>query len=113
MSTVFYIPGCARIDGSLRQRLDRASSLLFDGTVYTDDEMLISGFGPKTGQRMGHLHISDDDGSMHALADLAIGRRIYVHINNTNPILNDRSPEAATLHKSSWEVGYDGMEIRL
>ncbi len=113
VSPVFYIPGCARIDGKLRQRLDQASCLLFDGTVYTDDEMLTSGVGSKTGQRMGHLHISGDDGSMHALADLAIGRRIYVHINNTNPILDDRSPEAAAVRKGGWEIGYDGMEIRL
>lgn len=113
VSAVFYIPGCARIDGNLRQRLDQASCLLFDGTVYTDDEMLTSGVGSKTGQRMGHLHISGDDGSMHALADLAIRRRIYVHINNTNPILDNRSPEAAAVRKGGWEIGYDGMEIRL
>jgi len=112
-SAVFYIPGCARIDGDLKKRLDRAACLLFDGTVYTDDEMLTSGVGAKTGQRMGHLHISGDDGSMHALSDLAIGRRIYVHINNTNPILDDRSPQAATVRENGWEIGYDGMEIRL
>jgi len=112
-SAVFYIPGCARIDHELKQRLDRTSCLLFDGTVYTDDEMLTSGVGSKTGQRMGHLHISGDDGSMQALADLKIGRRVYVHINNTNPILDDRSPEAAAVRQGGWEIGYDGMEIRL
>lgn len=112
-SSVYYIPGCARIDDALKKRLDRAPCLLFDGTVYTDDEMLTSGVGAKTGQRMGHLHISGPGGSMQALADLAIGRRIYVHINNTNPILDDRSPEAETVRKNGWEIGYDGMEIRL
>ena len=110
---VFYIPGCAQIDAPLKARLDRAPCLLFDGTVYTDDEMLTSGVGVKTGQRMGHLHISGPSGSMASLADVAIERRVYVHINNTNPILNERSPEAAAVRQNGWEIGYDGMEIRL
>jgi pyrroloquinoline quinone biosynthesis protein B len=109
----YYIPGCAGIDANLKQRLDRAACLLFDGTVYTDQEMLTAGVGAKTGQRMGHLHISGKDGSMQALADLDIARRIYVHINNTNPILDDHSPEAEAVRRNGWEIGYDGMEIRL
>jgi pyrroloquinoline quinone biosynthesis protein B len=109
----FYIPGCARIDADLKSRLDGAACLMFDGTVFTDDEMLTAGVGSKTGQRMGHLHMSGPDGSMASLSDIAIGRRIYVHINNTNPVLDERSPEAALVKDSGWDVGFDGMEVRL
>lgn len=112
-TSLFYVPGCARIDGELRERLHRAACLLFDGTVYTDDEMITAGVGAKSGQRMGHLQISGPEGSMARLADLAIERRIYIHINNTNPILDDRSAAAAAVRQNGWEVGYDGMEIRL
>ncbi|MDQ0323297.1 pyrroloquinoline quinone biosynthesis protein B [Pararhizobium capsulatum DSM 1112] len=110
---LFYIPGCAHIDKGLKARLRQAPCLLFDGTVYTDDEMITSGVGFKTGKRMGHLHISGPDGSMASLADLAIRRNIYVHINNTNPILDEQSPEAAAVRQNGWEIGYDGMEIQL
>ena len=108
-----YVPGCARVDSDLKQRLQNTDCLLFDGTVYTDDEMITSGVGPKTGQRMGHLHISGTDGSAAALADVAVARRIYVHINNTNPVLDDRSPEAAAVRQKGWEIAYDGMEMLL
>lgn len=109
----FYIPGCARIDHSLKQRLSGAACLLFDGTVFTDDEMITAGVGAKTGARMGHLQISGEDGSMVSLADIGIKRRVYVHINNTNPILDEISPEHATVNEAGWEVAYDGMEVRL
>nr|CAD6595682.1 pyrroloquinoline quinone biosynthesis protein PqqB [Rhizobium sp. Khangiran2] len=112
-AAAFYVPGCAAIDSSLKTRLHRARCLLFDGTVYTDDEMLTSGVGTKTGQRMGHMHIAGPDGSTAALADVEIGRRIYVHINNTNPILDERSPEAEVVRGSGWEIAHDGMEIVL
>lgn len=108
-----YVPGCARIDNELKERLNQSPCLLFDGTVYTDDEMITSGVGSKTGQRMGHMHISGPDGSAEALADVAIKHRIYVHINNTNPILNEHSPQAAAVREKGWEVAFDGMEIPL
>ncbi|QRM57547.1 pyrroloquinoline quinone biosynthesis protein PqqB [Sinorhizobium sp. BG8] len=111
--SAFYIPGCAGIDKALRERLADAACLLFDGTVYTDEEMLTAGVGQKTGKRMGHLHISGADGSMAALAQVAIARRIYVHINNTNPILDEEAAEAAVVRANGWEIGYDGMEISL
>lgn len=109
----FYIPGCALIDHSLKERLSGADCLLFDGTVFTDDEMIAAGVGAKTGARMGHLHISGEDGSMVSLADIGIKWRIYVHINNTNPILDEISPEHAAVNEAGWEVAYDGMEVRL
>jgi pyrroloquinoline quinone biosynthesis protein B len=109
----FYIPGCARIDDSLKQRLTGADCLLFDGTVYTDDEMITAGVGTKTGARMGHMYISGEGGSLEALADLGIARRIYVHINNTNPILDAASPEHAAVIGAGWKIAFDGMEVRL
>lgn len=112
-ASAFYIPGCARIDEHLKTRIEGAECLMFDGTVFTDDELVTAGVGAKTGKRMGHMHISGTDGSMAALAEVAIGRRIYVHINNTNPILDEQSPEAATVRRNGWEIGYDGMEFRL
>lgn len=111
--SVFYIPGCARVDAALAARLDGAACLLFDGTVYTDDEMIAAGVGVKTGQRMGHLAMSGKGGSIATLAGACIGRRIFVHINNTNPVLDENSPEHAAVRAAGWEVGHDAMEIVL
>lgn len=111
--SVFYIPGCARIDEKLRDRLRDAACLLFDGTVYTDDEMLTAGVGQKTGTRMGHLPISGDEGAIAALADLGIDQRIFVHINNTNPVLDDHSSERKAVEAAGWKVAHDGMELVL
>ena len=111
--SVFYVPGCARIDAGLRSRLDGARCLLFDGTVYTDDEMITAGVGTKTGARMGHLAMSGENGSIAGLAGLKIGRRIFVHIDNTNPVLDENSAERAAVQAAGWEVAHDGMEIEL
>jgi pyrroloquinoline quinone biosynthesis protein B len=111
--SVFYIPGCARVDAILRSRLDGADCLLFDGTVYTDDEMIAVGVGEKTGARMGHLAMSGETGSIAKLAGVEIQRRIFVHINNTNPVLDENSPEHAAVRAAGWEVAHDGMEIEL
>jgi pyrroloquinoline quinone biosynthesis protein B len=109
----YYIPGCAELDAPLRQRLAGAPLVFFDGTLYTDDEMLQQGLMPKTGARMGHISMSGAAGSMAAFKDLNIPRKIYVHINNSNPVLNENSPERKATELAGWEVGYDGMEIRL
>ncbi|TIQ37952.1 MAG: pyrroloquinoline quinone biosynthesis protein PqqB [Mesorhizobium sp.] len=108
---VFYIPGCARIDAPLRARVRDAACLLFDGTVYTDDEMIAARVGQKTGARMGHIAMSGQAGSIAGLADLRIGRRIFVHINNTNPVLDENSAEHAAVKAAGWEVASDGMEM--
>ncbi|RWP10067.1 pyrroloquinoline quinone biosynthesis protein PqqB [Mesorhizobium sp.] len=110
--SVFYIPGCARIDAALRARLADAACLLFDGTVYTDDEMIVAGVGQKTGARMGHLAISGESGSIAGLADVKVGRRVFVHINNTNPILDENSAEHAAVKAAGWEIASDGMEMQ-
>ena len=90
-----------------------APLVMFDGTLYTDDEMLQQGLMPKTGARMGHISMSGPDGSVAAFKDLNIPQKIYVHINNSNPVLNENSPERKAVEEAGWKVGYDGMEVRL
>ncbi len=103
-----YIPGCAAMTDALRERLRGADCVLFDGTLFTDDEMIRAGAGPKTGRRMGHMPVVD---TMREFAALGIRRKILVHLNNTNPALLADSPERAALREAGWEVGEDGMEI--
>lgn len=109
--SVFYIPGCARVDASLTERLAGAACVLFDGTVYTDDEMVAAGVGQKTGARMGHLAMAGEAGSIAGLAHAKVDRRIFVHINNTNPVLDENSAEHAAVRAAGWEIAHDGMEI--
>jgi len=108
-----YVPGCAAVDAGLAQRLTGAALVLFDGTLYTDDEMIAQGLSAKTGRRMGHIGMSGSDGAIAAFRDLGVKRRIFVHINNSNPVLREDSPERAQVEASGWEVAFDGMEIRL
>jgi pyrroloquinoline quinone biosynthesis protein B len=109
----YYVPGCAELEAPLAARLKGAPLVFFDGTLYTDDEMIRQGLMQKTGARMGHMSISGPQGSIAALKELGVARKIYVHINNSNPVLNDNSPERKATEASGWEVGYDGMEVRL
>ncbi len=111
--TLFYIPGCAGMTARLADRLQEADAVLFDGTLWSDDEMVRAGLGAKTGRRMGHMSVSGPDGTMEAFRDLGVRRRVLVHINNSNPILLDDSPERAEVEAAGWEVAYDGMELRL
>ncbi|MGH6943692.1 MAG: pyrroloquinoline quinone biosynthesis protein PqqB [Geminicoccaceae bacterium] len=108
-----FVPGCAAITDALAQRLDGASLVLFDGTLWRDDEMIRTGTGTKSGARMGHVSLSGPDGTLAALGRLAIGRRILIHLNNTNPVLLDDSPERAAAEAAGFEVAFDGMEITL
>jgi pyrroloquinoline quinone biosynthesis protein B len=112
-NSAFYIPGCARIDAALGRRLSGAACLFFDGTLYTDDEMITSGVGTKTGARMGHMAMSGEAGSIRGLKDVPIGRRVFVHINNTNPVLDESSAEHAAVRAAGWEIAFDGMEVEL
>lgn len=107
-----YVPGCAMVPGALRQRLAGADVVLFDGTLFTDDEMIRTGTGPKTGLRMGHMPIDGPAGTLAALADVK-ARRIFIHINNTNPILVEGSPERTQVEGAGWEVAEDGLRIEL
>jgi pyrroloquinoline quinone biosynthesis protein B len=108
-----FMPGCAELTPDLVQRIDGADLLLLDGTLFTDDEMLAGGEGPKTGRRMGHIPMTGPGGAVETLAGLKIGRRMFIHINNTNPVVRTDSPERALLARAGWEIAEDGMEIRL
>lgn len=90
-----------------------ADALLFDGTVFVDEEMKNAGVGVKTGRRMGHMPISDEGGSLHTFDGAEIGTRVYIHINNTNPILIDGSQEKKTVEAAGWQVAYDGMDLTI
>lgn len=107
----YYIPGCARLNDALRDRLSGAALLFFDGTLWRDDEMVRAGLGQKTGQRMGHMSMSGADGSIAAFAGLDIGRKIFVHMNNTNPVLRPGSEERRQAEAAGWAIGQDGMEV--
>jgi pyrroloquinoline quinone biosynthesis protein B len=108
-----FIPGCATMTGALRRRLAGSELVFFDGTLWRDDEMIRLGVGTKTGRRMGHMSMSGDDGTIAAFRDLDVRRRIFIHINNSNPVLLDDSPERRLAERAGWEIAYDGMEIRL
>jgi pyrroloquinoline quinone biosynthesis protein B len=107
-----FVPGAAAVTPSLMQRLAQADVVMFDGTLFTDDEMIRNGSGSKTGRRMGHMPIDGAEGSLAALAGLT-ARRIYIHINNTNPLLIDGSPERRRVEATGFEVAADGMEVTL
>jgi pyrroloquinoline quinone biosynthesis protein B len=109
----FFIPGCARMTQPLRRRLTSARLVFFDGTLWRDDEMIRMGVGEKTGRRMGHISMSGDDGAIAAFRDLGVQRRIFIHINNSNPVLLEDSPERRIAEAAGWEIAYDGMEVRL
>ena len=109
----FYVPGCAAMTPELADRIDGAALVLFDGTLWRDNEMIAAGVGHKTGQRMGHLSMSGPEGAIAAFAAIAVGRKLFIHINNTNPVLLADSAERATAEAAGWEIAEDGMEIVL
>jgi pyrroloquinoline quinone biosynthesis protein B len=110
---LFFVPGCAAMTEALRERLRGAACVLFDGTLWRDDEMLLAGAGSKTGARMGHMSIDGPAGTLAAFADLGVRRRVLIHLNNTNPVLLADSPERKAVEAAGWEVAEDGMELRL
>lgn len=109
---LIFVPGAAAVTPAMRERFARADAILFDGTLFTDDEMLRARLGQKTGRRMGHMPIDGADGTLRALEGLG-ARRILIHINNTNPIHIAGSPERAKVEAAGWQVAEDGMEIVL
>lgn len=109
----FYIPGCATVDGPLAERLQGTALVFFDGTLFTDSEMIDQGLSHKTGARMGHISMSGPGGSIAAFDKLNVARKVYVHINNSNPVLNEYSDARKHVEQAGWEVGFDGMEISI
>lgn len=109
----YFIAACAALTPDLRLRLQGAPLIFFDGTLWRDDELIAAGLGGKTGQRMGHMAMSGDDGAIAALADLGIARKIFLHINNSNPVLLPDSAERRAAESSGWQIPSDGMEITI
>jgi len=108
-----FIPGCAAMTPRLADRLRGAALVFFDGTLWRDEEMILAEVGPKTGKRMGHMSMSGRDGVIAALAGLDIARKVFIHINNTNPVLLADSPERAEAERAGWTIAHDGMELEL
>ena len=108
-----YMPGAPAIEASWLDHLEACDLLLFDGTFWTDDELIrIQGAG-RTARQMGHMPVSGPDGSLARLAHLQRPRKVYIHVNNTNPILDEDSPEYRSVRDAGWEVAHDGMEFEL
>jgi pyrroloquinoline quinone biosynthesis protein B len=110
---VFYAPGLGKIEPHVEAAMHNADCVLVDGTFWTEDEMSQGGFSKKTAADMGHLPISGQGGMLEYLDALGEKRKILIHINNTNPILDEDSGERASLAKHGVEVAFDGMEIVL
>ena len=112
--TLFYAPGLGQMEPHVWQAMQQADCVMVDGTLWTDDEMIALGASQKTSRAMGHMPQSGADGMMAWLDKLPSHvRKILIHINNTNPILDDSSPQRQTLNTHGIEVAYDGMEIEL
>ena len=107
------MPGAQRLTASVLAHLEGCACLLFDGTCWQDDELIRLGIAAKTSRDMGHLPIGGPDGSLEQLAPLPIERKIYVHINNTNPILLEDSPERRAVEERGMEVATDGLELEI
>ena len=111
--TLAFLPGVAQVSDTLFERLRNCDILLFDGTFWSDDEPLRIPGITRTARQMGHLPLSGPGGSLELFAALQGPRKIFIHINNTNPILDEESPENRTVRQAGWEVAQDGMELTL
>jgi pyrroloquinoline quinone biosynthesis protein B len=109
----YFLAACARITDDLKSRLAGASLVFFDGTVWRDDELIAAGLGNKTGQGMGHISMSGERGAIAGLAGLDIGRKLFLHINNSNPALLHGSAERKIAEQAGWQIPADGTEITL
>jgi len=109
-SSLLYVPAIKEIDERFIAAAAECDCLLFDGTFWSDDEMELRGAGTRTASAMGHIAISGPAGSLARLSHLKI-RKIYTHINNTNPILDETSAERRAVEKAGWEVAEDGMDF--
>jgi pyrroloquinoline quinone biosynthesis protein B len=109
----YFLAACANVTDELRSRLNGASAIFFDGTVWRDDELIVAGLGNKTGQGMGHIAMSGASGAIESLAGLDIDRKMFLHINNSNPVLLHDSAERKAAERAGWQIPADGTEITL
>ena len=108
-----YFSAAAAITSAMRAALDQADCVFFDGTFWASDELIALGLGDKRADQMAHLPVGGKDGSLRTLAGVRTPKRIYIHLNNTNPLLRPRSPERVQAEEAGWEIAYDGMEVAL
>jgi len=108
-----YCSAAAAITPAMRAAFDRADCVFFDGTFWTSDELIALGLGDKRAEQMAHLPVGGKEGSLQALAGIRAPKRVYIHINNTNPLLRSRSTERRQVEAGGWEIAYDGMEVDL
>ncbi|NJO67502.1 MAG: pyrroloquinoline quinone biosynthesis protein PqqB [Rhodospirillales bacterium] len=108
-----FVPGCGAINEEVRRRIEGAALLFFDGTVWQDDELATSNVGTRSGRRMGHVPMWGEGGSIASLDSLNVGRRVFIHMNNTNPVLLSDSAEHALAREAGWEIAADGAEYQL
>jgi pyrroloquinoline quinone biosynthesis protein B len=108
-----YVPALGRITPSLREALDAADCVMCDGTFWSSDELSAPGFLQKSAEDLAHWPVGGDQGTLALLSKLSAGRRVFIHINNTNPMLREDSPERQVVEAAGWEVACDGMEIVL
>ena len=109
----YFVAACAAVTEDVKARLAGAPLVFFDGTVWRDDELIAAGLGSKTGQGMGHISMSGDAGAIATLAGLDIGRKIFLHINNSNPALLHDSEEREIAERAGWQIAADGTEITI
>jgi pyrroloquinoline quinone biosynthesis protein B len=108
-----FVPGCAELDESLLARFESTDLLLFDGTFWSDDELIRLGISDRRARQMDHIPLSGADGSLAQLAELTRPQKVYTHINNTNPILMEDSVERDLVEAAGLRVGRDGMSFLL
>lgn len=109
----YFLAACARVTDDLKSRLAGSPLIFFDGTVWRDDELVVAGLGNKTGQGMGHISMAGDHGAIESLKGLDIGRKVFLHINNSNPALLHGSDERNAAERAGWQIPADGTEITL
>ncbi|RUT27607.1 pyrroloquinoline quinone biosynthesis protein PqqB [Asaia sp. W19] len=110
--SMVFLPACADLTPDIRARIRHADALFMEGTLWRDDEMIRAGLSPKTGLRMGHISMSGPDGIIAQLHD-APSHRIFIHINNSNPVLLPDSPERRMAEEAGWTIGEDGLHLTL
>ena len=110
---VVILPACAEFTDALRSLCDGADALFLDGTLWQDDEMIRAGLAQKTGARMGHISVSGAEGALARTEGLALGQKIFVHINNSNPILLPATAERRAVEAAGWQIGQAGQIVTL
>lgn len=111
--TLVFLPACAELTKDVTRAIDGADLLFFDGTMYSDDEMIASGEGPKSSRRMGHMPMTGRGGALEALANIKVGARYFIHVNCSNPVHDRNSAERKAIEAKGWKIAEDGLRLTL